>query len=770
MSKSDYFDTDPKTGQYRDISTGKLGLEYHSKDNLKFIVAHPRTGEQRPIPVGNLQKALSLGFKPSQNEVKVAHPKTKEVRPIPAENLQKALSLGFTIPRPGAKDFGQAAVRGIGKTLGNLGDTVIAASSYAMAKNPLVNIASNVSGGAIPNSEQLQEQAQDYWKNPKLERTASDYFQNNITTPGLEAVETAGEFVGEVPGFKGVNVLAKAGNKALKLPWLDKVNKFLDVPLGDAKTAAKTVAGFAGAGAGSELAKSDDPNVGVVEDIARQVLGITLGAATGEAIPNAGIKATRAIAQTLTHPIETLKDFGITAATLPFRGKVNKEVYDKAKELGIELTPAMLTDSYLAKFAENNVFESIFVAGAYKKAIDNISPSVLKTIDEKLALTVGKKVEPTATESAGAIVSRDIGQQFEKNVERWKTESDNLFNLSEGSLTSSDKMAVPQTIKTIESMISELEGGITAAEGTERTVLDYITQLKAGLEQNNEHALTDLIKEQKRLLKKGKYGNVQGYENYYNGIAGTLIDELAGYTGNKSFHENYGVARAYFKNNIVNGVRNKITQSLLHEYSPKEAINFMNNKQNIETLERLLGDSKNGKELMGSLKRAKIQEILDKNNVFTVNEEFNPDAFLRIFKKNDDMLKTLMGEGYGELKNNIVPIANAISTSRKTLNNKSNTAKAAAQYSILIGLTTWSGLKTAGLSIGGIYGLSAAMANPKFVEKLIARSKSPRFTSRVKNLPNKPAVKLESLKSGAEFSGTMWDNSQKDRDYNEESK
>jgi hypothetical protein len=111
---------------------------------------------------------------------------------------------------------------------------------------------------------------------------------------------------------------------------------------------------------------------------------------------------------------------------------------------------------------------------------------------------------------------------------------------------------------------------------------------------------------------------------------------------------------------------------------PKEAISYMGSIGQIRKLGQILGDSKNGKEVFSSLKRAKAQDIvLDHliDNVGTISYA----KFATLFNKsskNQALLKEVLGDSYESLKK-LSGVSQEFVRSGKLFGNPSKTTLAA---------------------------------------------------------------------------------------------
>lgn len=661
------------------------------------------------------------------------------------------------LAEPELGDYGQAFVQGAATGFGKLADTAVAAGNVVGAG--LLKGGSGLSG---PSESEMQiedwntggvneaavnqrlDVAQDYWKNDKIAQVASDTFGTGLDKfdhdQGIRAARAGGEFATAVLPFgaaaKGIQLLTKAGGVA-KAPWVNKLNNFLAVDIN-----AKNVISFAGAGAGGELAKSEDSNTSDIENIAREVVGGIVGGITA---PWASAKALQGIYKII-HPIESLKGVGTSILASTTGGKINKEAVEAAKRIGLTLPPSLATDSTIARGIENTVLKSWVTSKVYNEVMENIPKKIIAEIDKNLD-QIGSKLESTVNSAAAEAASDKYRMALQNRSEAWKAESQKLFDNALKSLTEQDVIKTPQTLKTIREMRETLTPGVLEPDGAKKAILAKLSEFEAKILSNDgTFAVRDLVGEQQNLLNLGKYGEAPGYENYYNGLASAITDELAKYKGNKVFSENYLPARAFYRENIIERVRSDLARKILEGQPSKTAAEYMTTPQSVKQLEHILGDHPNAKEIMGMLKRSKISNILVDSNTISPAGEFNSNAFMRMFgrESKEPLLKALMGKNYTTLQDNILPIAKAIETSKKVLANPSGSANVLKDYGaaayatldVVYGIANSSvplGAATTAAGATLINVISRAFASPKYLEKLINKGNQGSISTRLKN-------------------------------------
>lgn len=699
---------------------------------------------------------------------------------IKTANLGQALERGATLADASwsdrAKEFGRGLTSGIANTAIERAQGVV--GKYAVA--PVANAVSYVADkagfdGLSQGADAVANNASNLTETLQTQREQA-FATNNIPDTTSRVLTASGEAVGELPAWvaasavtgggaafaKGVQLTTKAG-KLINAPWLQKLNKFLHVPVGTTKQTAGTVASFAGMGAGAELAKSDAPEANAGENAIRGVLGGILG---GSIAPLATSTA-KGVYNVFRHPIEFAQNVETSAAAALNRGNLNKEAIDAAKKIGLQLPPSLATDSAVANFIEDTALKSFYTSKAYNKVIEDIPVKIIQEIEKNLD-QVGTKIAASGDKTALQTASNSYGEALVEQKDIWKEQSQELFNNAKNQLTNADVITPTKTLNDVEEIISELSKTVGQSSAEKTNIVNYLDDFAAELRKgfaskidriNTGVPVSNLMGKQQELLNLSKYGEDAGYKNFYNRVAGVLTDELAGYKGNKAFAENYLPARTFYRENIISKIKSSTARRLLKEELPKEALDFMNTSKSVNELERILGNHENSKSIMGTLKRAKLAEVLQDKNIVTTDGQFNSQAFLNTFNKDsqESLLKALMGENFKTVQNNIAPIARAMEASGKKSTRTLSTASGGKD--LALGIAAGAGVlsghtSTAAGAVGGmalINSLSRAFANPQYLEKLIARQTPKKGAVNLANAYNKldtPATNASILKYG----------------------
>lgn len=641
---------------------------------------------------------------------------------IKTEYLSEALDKGATLTEPGIKEYGKAFLGGVGQKLGKLADTAVAGGALLAGSigNP------NPAAGITDDEEYrtlMMDTAKDYWNNPHLEHTFSKPFDTGMDDdPGIQVAKSSGDFVGELPtwfvGGAGVKVATKVGGIA-HLPWIQKLNNFLKTDIN-----LKNAASFAGAGAGAELAKSNDPDASEAEQIAREFTGAMIGGAT---LPALASKPAKALANLVTDPKGS---FYSGLAKVYGGNKLNKEAIEAAQKLELQLTPQELSNSKLAHATQKYLLESMFAAESYKTVMENAPKKLLENLEDTFE-KVGGKIAGTSEESA---LSSGMGQykEFLKQREsEWRKQSTALYDKAKALAFDSDYYPETDEIrKKVGDLLYDLSHGLSKPEGDKLKVINKLDGMLQNLN-NQTPTIRDLIQEITDLNHAA--GEVVGYKELYKGIASTIENTVNNYKGSSEFVTAWQEAKKFNKEMIQTRVKTDIARSILREELPVDTLTYMNSAGEIKELGKIIGADlkgaagENARILMNKLKRAKLEQYCNNKNIISAEGEFNATAFVNIFGKgaDEDFLKELMGNHYKLVKENILPIATVLKNTRKSADPRFTTGK---DWSALVGAA--SGLaghavlaKSSVSAMGSINIMSRIFADPAFARQIIARGK-----------------------------------------------
>ena len=771
---------------------------------MKFVI-HGQDKSRWSIPAESLPKALTGGgtldasYSNQKFKIKAA---SGEEWLVPGSGLKQAFEMGGELDTPGLVDHLQGFVGGVAEKVGKIADSGVALGGLTaggIAKG-VSAVAEKVGATDVANNlndfaNKSYDVAKDYWNNPKIEQRAKDEWETGFEhDKGVAIAKAGGSAVPDlIPANatgKVVNLISKTG-VAAKMPWLQKLNKFLTVDVN-----ATNAASFAGVGAGGEALKSDNANTSSLENAGREIIGGIVGGIT---VPVAGGKALNALYKlTTTPPKELISEIGATRFAKKYGGTTDEKVVDIATKHGLPLTPALATDSVKAAFTENNKLRSQYASEAWKAVIDKFKDTVLKD-------TLGLATQRRADESLGKTLSDSFKDQTHQNSQSWTKASNDKYQLAKSLATEADMLAPNKTLKEIDSLLEDLSYG-DKTNAAKNSIVNTLNKFKESLV-SNQMSLRNLLGWATDLSEKSTNG--ESYTKLLGKISHTIKSEIDDAVekgvANKDFVKLWREAQSYNKEMIQTRIKTDMARSILSQESPKEAIAFMNSAHNVTQLSRILGADQSPKAelLMKQLKGAKIEDLLYSKNIITSEGNLNTKAFVKLFNKENsdkDLLIALVGkENYQLAKQDFVPYIDKLGKTRGTLKNTGNTANVQRDYNLdeqaggvikntVIGVAIGSIKGPATAALGGVAGasnslkaswqmrnirnLSESFMDKKKLEAIIERGKihskgiKEKLLSASENILSQPAVKYNALKTlsggGLDFDRDKFLNDTKD--------
>lgn len=172
--------------------------------------------------------------------------------------------------------------------------------------------------------------------------------------------------------------------------------------------------------------------------------------------------------------------------------------------------------------------------------------------------------------------------------------------------------------------------------------------------------------------------DIPGIKNLLNGFISSMEKDL-GSIANKEYLEARGAANKYFKENEVDRIRTDMAESLMKGEVPKQAFVYMQTAPKIRQLKKIMGESETANEILTSLKRAKLEDVLVKN-ILDSSGTISYANFSNMFNKapeKQSLLKELLGEQYPGMKK-LAEVSQQFVTAGKDFGNPSRTTLAAA--------------------------------------------------------------------------------------------
>ena len=443
----------------------------------------------------------------------------------------------------------------------------------------------------------------------------------NVTGVDLEpegVLEKAAHWAGFIRNPKNLAQLSKSG---IKLSQLMKAI---------APTGGEVLRG---AGAGIAMEMAEQGQFGPIGNMAATVIGDILGHGVSGTLKGAG--------QLIRNPKKTIAKLA-TNFTQKEKLKLQKEIIQEFRDVGIQADLGSITDSSLVKWTQSKIEQSGLTGDAFEKLKKNITNDVVKSYQD-ISNTLGEyrfanihEAGEVAKKGMENIRDADLGatREFYKNADR---------SLKRNPIV--DPSRVVNTIKRIE---KELTPGQVKSPQQE-SVLKVLNDLKRDVMDRNGNAIYANVKN--LMNNKIALNDIINYE-IQGGTKQLLkqiipdLDRVIIDHGieNPSFSRNYIEANKRFSEHAKT-FRNKEVLNLLKASDPTQIFNKMNSVQGMKNIEKILSRTGEGKKLYGDLKKLKLDQILHSNLVDSTTQQVKFGTFSKILEKgkNRDLVKEMLG-------------------------------------------------------------------------------------------------------------------------------
>ena len=675
-----------------------------------------------------------------------------------------------------AKEFGQGIARGIGGTADFINKNIVsptinAAGNDIKRTGEFFNDAGiNGLGNTVTNfGNKAKEYAGEYDTSNAAETLPkSEFLQTTKKADEISDVyKAAGDVASSILPFsaaaKGVKLLTQAGGIVTKVPWINKMNALLETPI-----TAKNTAIFAGAGAGGELAKSNDPNTSEIENIVREVAGSMFTAVTvASGLNRLGAMTAKVIFDPKKYIFSPLKTYKDAKFIKNYGGEVNENVVASAEKLGLPLTPELISNNSKASFLANNRLKSEFVDASYSELNKNLNEKIIQSLEDNIFENIGTKIEGSSAESAASVASTEAKKTISANKEKWYKESTALYD-SAKDIAPAGNLKAPETSKTISNIIEELSFGDKSSGNAKQQVINKLEQLQANIQGGID--VRNLLGWKSDLFTLG--AEQQSYKALYNNVARVIDNDINSFVssghGAKEFVDAWKQATDFNRDTVQNIIKTDAVRSILQKEKPIEAIQYMNNKRSVEEVSKMIDNP----ELMTSLKRTAFEKQIYDKNIITPDGSINSKQLERFLEKQKDFVVSLIDtKNYNSLKNDFLPylkqrtagIKNTSGTSYITRDNNLQIASENlipySAWGALIGLVGSQSLKgaVAGGAAGAIPGVKAKLeikaikqlskmaSDQKLMQSIIEAGRKPKVNN---SLLNNPALKYNALMGG----------------------
>lgn len=482
-----------------------------------------------------------------------------------------------------------------------------------------------------------------------------------------------------------------------------------------------------GLGAGTALEMAEKGDFGPIGSMAALVVGDVAGAGAAGALKGAKTLITK--------PKETLAK--LTAQFTPKESlELQKKIVQDFRDAGMQADVGTLTNSNLVKWMQTRMAQS----GLTGKALDDFRKELTSQITgeyEALANSLGE-ARFASSHEAGEVTKEALKSIRDEDLKQVRSFYDNANKaVKEGAYVDSSKI-----LEKIQTLEKELAPG-QIKSGEQRAVLDVIDKIKRDVADasgrpmyasvkdlmNNKIALNDII----------NYEVQGGAKQLLKGLVADIDRSIISYgKQNPSFAKNYVNANKRFSEHAKT-FRNKNVSQMLASQDPARLMNKMNSVQGIRDLDKVLSKSKEGKEVLDSLKRTKLEEVIGKRLVDSSTKQVQFGTFSKLLEKgkNREVIRELLSPEAFKRLERLQKNAGYLADTMNKFYNASKTAAAGVDSAIMAKVlmdvghllygNPWPLMKT-GASVMAFRKLSGLMADPQFLklveEAIIAGKKN----------------------------------------------
>lgn len=553
-----------------------------------------------------------------------------------------------------------------------------------------------------------------------------------------------GEFLTPLPGASTVKA-AKVGAGILTKMGAKEASKIAAKNL--IGPGSKGLAAATGASALVNLTpRISEP--GTLGGMAEDVLKAGVGAGAGKGALSLG----KGVVNTALHPIKTAEK-GLAKAT-SYLMTPKEEIINKAKKHNVEMPLHVGSDSHVLDFVENNYTKSMFSSRKYNKHIEQADKSLLGAVNKELDTLGTHNVNPEVAASA-------LTEHAKKQEEALRKQASALYAEADRSLTEFDFVNPRHTKSALGSKEMKKLLNADAPSPDEKKVISQIKDVMKAI--NKSSVPPDIAKQYSHdpkmleVLEK-KFGKNKGihldnligmktsllktlnYESHVRGTEAVLkklihtLDTDIKLSKNREFVGKYKEANKFFRENIGETFREDVGASVIRNRAQKNPYLYMNSVRNIKKLERVVGNSPEGKKVLDDLKKAKMREILEPaiNGDLKGEGSLRTGTFANIFQKGEkkqDLIEALIGKKSFDNLSEIAEISREWDRSGKRLLNTSSTSHVSSDLkaSKQIGIEAFKAIGfifgapgAAAYQFGPTSAAIAAAANPYVVSLLLS--------------------------------------------------
>lgn len=412
-------------------------------------------------------------------------------------------------------------------------------------------------------------------------------------------------------------------------------------------------------------------------------IGLTLasGKAGHKASPQSLKSAGRGVkeaANVVKHPIKSAKK-GV-ASLVAKAGDFKEEAYNAAKRRGIDPLLSNVIESRGLQNTESFLKESALTGPHYERKLNEISTQTKESF-ERILDSIAPEVKSSRSAGEGAL------QQLAKNIEESKGKYKDLYQKSAAAIPEGATVEFKELKKSITDLKNNLKK-TALVKGQRSESLGVLNEIERNLQKEAYESLIEdrlskitdasgkrakptptqrkrIYEEARKAVERGEgkvspetlLGTEDALNDYISwnadgGVKKSLTkvrhaakEDIRAYAKeNKEFGKLYAKADKEFSD-YAKRLRSDLIQSLQKGQAPEQILSKMNNVTNVRRVEKALAQNADGREIMRSLKRAKLQEMLDGkmlNSEGVVKHQTFASALNN--PKNQDMLKELLGD------------------------------------------------------------------------------------------------------------------------------
>lgn len=319
------------------------------------------------------------------------------------------------------------------------------------------------------------------------------------------------------------------------------------------------------------------------------------------------------------------------------------ELIKAAKEEGVDLPfNVALGGGKFKNLLANNIFKSMFTNKIYNDVITNADQAMVNGLKEVI-----ESVHPAPALRGQA---SDTARSFLKNEsEAVMKEQKQLYDHAEILIKPEDKVSIAPFIEKADKILKSMSDSPSGARAivynkildiykkwgllskADQKVADELSSWVGKLANSGDATIPqhiiDSVSNIGRSNKKdaqilaSKVENLRkdwnqlydpakvDFSKMFGSLTGGLKESLKTST-NKEYINAVFAADKFHEVNVANRIRTDMAQSLMKGEVPKEAFQYMDSPQRVRQLSHIMGESPQAKDIMQSLKRAKLNEIL----------------------------------------------------------------------------------------------------------------------------------------------------------------